>query len=283
MKFSAQKNIILHNPETKPFLADALIPEKEGKLPLVIFSHGYKGYKDWGAWNLMAEKFAENGFYFVKFNFSHNGTTLEEPSEFADLESFAQNNYSKELSDLERVINHFSKDDRVDAENITLMGHSRGGGVSIIKANEDSRICNLITLASVDSLDRFPKGEAFDDWKKEGVYFSINARTRQMMPHFFEFYEDFEGNKNRFEVEKALKNFPGKTLIIHGTNDEAVHFSAAENLNIWAKKASLKLIKDANHTFGAKEPWLENQLPCFLEKVLEECIQFLKDKLITSS
>ena len=65
MKFTLQKNIILNNPETQSFLADAFIAEKEGKLPLVIFVHGYKGYKDWGAWNLMAEKFAKNGFYFV--------------------------------------------------------------------------------------------------------------------------------------------------------------------------------------------------------------------------
>ena len=68
MKFTIQKNIILENPETKPFLADTFVPDNKEKLPLVIFCHGYKGYKDWGAWNLMAEKFAENGFFF-KANF----------------------------------------------------------------------------------------------------------------------------------------------------------------------------------------------------------------------
>ena len=156
MKFTLQKNIILNNPATQSFLADAFIPEKEGKLPLVIFVHGYKGYKDWGAWNLMAEKFAKNGFYFVKFNFSHNGTTLDKPTAFEDLESFGQNNYSKELSDLEFVINYFSNDNRVDVENISLIGHSRGGGIAIIEASENSKIKKLITLASVDSLDRFP-------------------------------------------------------------------------------------------------------------------------------
>ena len=134
MKFTIKKNIILENPETKPFLADTFVPDNKEKLPLVIFCHGYKGYKDWGAWNLMAEKFAENGFFFVKFNFSHNGTTLEKPSDFADLESFGENNYSKELSDLEFVLHYFSQDGRVDAENISLIGHSRGGGIAIIKA-----------------------------------------------------------------------------------------------------------------------------------------------------
>lgn len=277
MKLNIYQNIILHNPETKSFLADAFIPEKEGKLPLVIFSHGYKGYKDWGAWNLIAEKFAENGFYFVKFNFSYNGTTLEKPTDFANLEDFAQNNYSKELSDLEFVINHFCYDDRVDTNNITLIGHSRGGGVSIIKANENTRVKNLITLASVDSLNRFPRGEALENWKKEGVYFSNNARTRQMMLHYFQFFEDFKINENRFDVRNAIENFPGKSLIIHGKEDEAVHFSSAENLNSWANNSILKLIENANHTFGAKEPWVETSLPELLKVATDECILFLRN------
>lgn len=277
MKFTIQKNIILDNPETKPFLADTFIPINKEKLPLVIFCHGYKGYKDWGAWNLMAKKFAENGFFFVKFNFSHNGTTLEKPSDFADLESFAQNNYSKELSDLDFLINHFSHDSRVDVENITLIGHSRGGGIAIIKANENIKIKNLITVASVDSLDRFPKGEDFINWKMEGVYFSNNARTRQLMPHYFQFFEDFENNKNRFDVENSIKNFSGRILIIHGCLDDAVHYSSAENLHFWAEKSSLKLIEGANHTFGAKEPWTDNKLPEFLEIVVNESINFIKN------
>ena len=45
MKFTVEKNFVLENLATKSFLADAFIPEKEEKLPLVIFAHGYKGYK----------------------------------------------------------------------------------------------------------------------------------------------------------------------------------------------------------------------------------------------
>lgn len=93
MKITSEKNIIIRNPETREFLADAFYEEHGEKLPLVIFAHGYKGYKDWGAWNLMAEKFAESGFFLVKFNFSHNGTTVENPTEFGDLEAFGNNNF----------------------------------------------------------------------------------------------------------------------------------------------------------------------------------------------
>ena len=68
---------------------------------------------------------------FVKFNFSHNGTTLENPSDFKDLESFGNNNFSKELYDLDKVISWICS--KFKCPEITLLGHSRGGGISMLK------------------------------------------------------------------------------------------------------------------------------------------------------
>ncbi|WP_308006030.1 alpha/beta fold hydrolase [uncultured Chryseobacterium sp.] len=279
MQITKKQNIIISNPETRDFLADAFFPETGEKLPLVIFVHGYKGYKDWGAWNLMAEKFAEAGFFFVKFNFSHNGTTVENPHDFADLEAFGNNNYSKELSDLGTVIDYFVKNEKVDADKIILIGHSRGGGISIIKSFEDERINGLITLASVDTLDRFPKNDAFEKWKKAGVYYVINGRTKQEMPHYYQFYEDFENNFHRFDVERATEMAKVHYLIIHGTDDEAVNVKSAEHLHILNPNSELYLIEKANHTFGAKEPWEESKLPKDLNEVTEKCITFIKEKI----
>jgi len=278
MNIIKKQNIIISNPETRDFLADAFYPETNEKLPLIIFVHGYKGYKDWGAWNLMAEKFAKAGFFFVKFNFSHNGTTITDPNNFADLEAFGNNNYSKELSDLGMVIDYFIKDPKVDDQKIILIGHSRGGGISIIKTFEDERINGLITLASVDTLDRFPK-EQIKNWKEKGVYYILNARTKQEMPHYFQFYEDFEQNALRFDVERAAEMAKAKFLIIHGTNDESVSVKNAEHLHILNPTSELFVIENANHTFGAKEPWEENELPKDLNVAVEKCINFIRSKM----
>lgn len=279
MQITTKQNIVLSNPETRNFLADAFYPETDEKLPLIIFVHGYKGYKDWGAWNLMAEKFAEAGFFFVKFNFSHNGTTVENSIEFADLEAFGNNNYSKELSDLGVVIDHFIKDSKVDSHKIILIGHSRGGGISIIKTFEDERINGLITLASVDTLERFPKNEALEDWKNKGVYYVENGRTKQQMPHFYQFFEDFEKNSLRLDVERATEMAKAHFLIIHGTNDESVNMKNAEHLRVLNPNSELYLIENANHTFGAKEPWENDTLPKDLNDAVEKCIDFIKEKL----
>lgn len=279
MEVTKKQNIIISNPETRDFLADAYYIDVDQKLPLVIFVHGYKGYKDWGAWDLMAEKFAEAGFFFVKFNFSHNGTTVEDPNNFADLEAFGNNNYSKELSDLGVVIDYFSKNDHVDEHKITLIGHSRGGGISIIKTYEDERINGLITLASVDSLDRFPKNEAFEEWKKSGVYFVTNDRTKQEMPHYYQFYEDYEMHVHRFDVERATEMAKAHFLIIHGTNDESVNVKNAEHLHILHPNSELHLIENADHTFSAREPWEKSVLPDYLNIAVEKCIKFISIKM----
>lgn len=279
MKLIIKKDILLGNPETRNFLADSFYMDNTEKRPLVIFVHGYKGYKDWGAWDLMAEKFAKSGFFFVKFNFSHNGTTVDDPLHFADLEAFGNNNYTKELSDLGIVIDSFIKDPHVDSEKIILIGHSRGGGISIIKTFEDERINGLITLASVDTLDRFPTGELLENWKRGGVYYVLNGRTQQEMPHYYQFYEDYEKNIHHFDVERATEMAKAYMLIIHGTEDEAVNVKHAEHLHILNPNSELFLIEGGNHTFGAKEPWNNPELPDDLNKVTEKCIDFLVKNL----
>ncbi|MEN4760070.1 alpha/beta fold hydrolase [Chryseobacterium sp. C39-AII1] len=280
MQITKRQNIIIPNPETRDFLADAYYPGTNEKLPLVIFVHGYKGYKDWGAWDLMAENFAEAGFFFAKFNFSHNGTTVEDPYNFADLEAFGNNNYSKELSDLGAVIDYFVADEKVDDQKIILIGHSRGGGISIIKTYEDERINGLITLASVDTLERFPKNEAFEKWKEAGVYYVVNGRTKQEMPHYYQFYQDFEKDEHRFDVERATEMAKAHVLIIHGINDESVSVKNAEHLHILNPNSELYLIENANHTFGAKEPWEENEMPKDLNEVVDKCVEFINEKIV---
>ena len=75
-----QKNlnvIVKSSVHNKPIVTDVFYLKDHVKKPIVLFCHGYKGFKDWGAWNLAAETFANNNLFFVKFNFSHNGGTLE--------------------------------------------------------------------------------------------------------------------------------------------------------------------------------------------------------------
>ena len=87
-----KKNNVIHRNLNKPIVWDWFCKTTCTPKPLVIFSHGYKGFKDWGCWNLVAEAFKNSGFAFVKFNFSHNGGTIKQPLDFPDLDAFDENN-----------------------------------------------------------------------------------------------------------------------------------------------------------------------------------------------
>ena len=280
-----EKNIPLPGKHQRPILTDVIYPSEGGKKPVLLFCHGYKGFKDWGVWELMAEAFARNGFFFVKFNFSHNGGTLEQPIDFPDLDAFAQNTFTKELDDLEVVLDWLTSKDlglkgHIDENNISLMGHSRGGGTAIIKASEDERIKKLITLASVsDFAARFPQGEAFTVWKNAGIGYVINTRTNQQMPHLFSFYEDFKANEERLTISRAVQELNKPFLIIHGSADPTVDVDNAEHLKQWQPEAQLLLLQGSDHVFGASHPWKQKELPEDFGKIINAVSRFvLKDQ-----
>ncbi|GGX07128.1 alpha/beta hydrolase family protein [Aquimarina muelleri] len=274
------KNIQLEGKHQKPILTDVFYKEEQFKKPVVIFCHGYKGFKDWGAWDLVATTFADAGFLFVKFNFSYNGGTILQPIDFPDLEAFGNNNYIKELDDLNTVVDwvtspNFEFKNQIDSSNIIVVGHSRGGGIATIKAAEDSRVTKLITWASVsDYKSRFPEGEILDKWREDGVMYIENGRTKQKMPHYFQFYTSYIQNEERLNIAIAAKKNKIPHLIIHGTKDPTVNVQESRQIKDWSTNSELFLVKGADHVFGIKHPWENKSLSTDLEVVLQKSIDF---------
>lgn len=279
------KNIIVKSEHhNKPILTDVFYNKNNTKKPVVIFCHGYKGYKDWGAWNLAAEEFADKGFFCVKFNFSHNGGTVEDPIDFPDLEAFGQNNFTLELDDLETIIdwvtNNADFKNEIDVQNITLIGHSRGGGIVTLKASENSKVTKVISWAGVsDYGSRFPKDEKIlEYWEKEGVSYIENARTKQQMPHYFQFYTNFKENEARLTIKNAVSKIAMPHLIIQGAEDDVVLPQEAKNLHAWNPKSELVILKEMNHSLGSAQPWNESKMPIHLQQVVKNSIDFILKK-----
>ncbi len=276
-----RKNRILTSEEKKPIIYDVYYNEIEKPQPIVIFCHGYKGFKDWGAWHLVAEAFAEAGFCFVKFNFSHNGGAMENPIDFPDLNAFAENNFSLELDDLDRVLNEIQNGNESfpkQVSTISLIGHSRGGGIGMIKAEEDRRIENVVTWASVsDFKARFQENtDDFATWKATGVTYVQNSRTKQMLPHNFQFYTDFKENEKRFSINRSVQNLKIPQLIVHGSEDQTVSVKEAKAIHSWNSNSELVVIDGADHVFGASHPWEGNEFPNDLKIAVHRTIDFLK-------
>lgn len=275
-------NVILESIHGRKFLADVFYKADGQKKPVVVFSHGFKGFKDWGAYNLVAEQFAEAGIVFVKFNFSHNGTTLENPTEFVDLEAFGNDNLSIEMDDLGVVIDWiFSaafpvEKSEFDSDNLFLMGHSRGGGISILKANEDERVKKICTWGSVNEFSKYWSKEELEKIKQDGVVYVGNARTGQQMPIKWQMYENYFANLHRLFVPDAAKKIRIPFFIIHGTKDETIPVEAAVEMHGWNKNSALLLIENSNHNFGGKHPWTEKDLTNDLQQAVTAAIEFFK-------
>ena len=259
----------------------------------VLFLHGYKGYMDWGAWDRVGDHFAAAGWRFLRINFTHNGTTPERPSEFTDFTAFAANTYSRELDEAVAVLRALRAPGSTEESKIAatlplaIIGHSRGGGIACLAAEEADRLTrsdglhgvnHLVTWAAVaDFPSRFPTGQELFDWKTKGYREVINHRTRQRLHHDWAFYQDAQDHQDRLDIETAMRRFEGTTLVVHSEDDPAVHVDHAHRLVDWGRRSTLCLAEEAGHTFGAKEPWTEPHLPNALQATTETTLHFLEE------
>jgi pimeloyl-ACP methyl ester carboxylesterase len=265
-------SVILKGSSKKDILVDIILSNKTSKV--VIFSHGFKGFKDWGPFNEIADFFASNGFIFVKFNFSYNGTSIDDPSNFVDLDAFGNNNFCKELDDLGLVIDWVQGEFR-DSK-ITLFGHSRGGSISMLRSKEDNRISNIVSWASPsDLLVKLPKYDKAKKWKETNVAYIYNGRTKQNMPLYYQFYESCMDNLERLNIKDAIRKIRIPHLHVHGDADTTVLINEANNIKRWNSTTRLHIINGANHVFDSCHPYGLKDFPRDLKDALDTTLDFL--------
>jgi len=276
------KNIPVEGSNNRLMGTDVFFLQENKHAPVIIYVHGFNGFKDWANFDLMAIQFANAGYCFIKMNLSHNGTTLENPTEFSDPEAFGMNNYSIELFDVQQIINWACNPsnpyaDAIDLARVALLGHSRGGGIAILKAFQDERIKALITWASIAEC-KTPWGtmrkEKMDKWKEDGVMYYTNKRTNQQLPLYYQLYEDYIQHEEALNIEHAIASLKIPVLVCHGTEDPAVPYSSALQLSRWQPRAELFSIS-SDHVFGRSHPWASPDLPEAMQAVVDRSINFL--------
>lgn len=273
--------IALVGTEKLPITLDYIIPEKI-KGPAVIYAHGLKGFKDWGGMDLVAAEFAKAGMPFIKFNFSHNGTTPENLLELTNKEAFQKNTLSKELNDLFIVLNWFEKDFTEIAGQklpLALIGHSRGGAEAVLfTSRKPAQVAKLITWAAPAYADvpwhTWPSERMFE-WKKTGLIEIENKRTKELMPLGLELLEDFENHKASYNVVKSAAAIKCPWLICHGAEDDVVSPENAQILHEACPGTTLLMVEKTSHTFDRQHPLKGKTLPAATKTLVKACIDFL--------
>jgi len=275
-------NICISGSTGKPILIDVTYKANTQPKQVVVFCHGFKGFKDWGPFNQIATYFAEQEIVFVKFNFSYNGTTTDDPLNFGDLKAFGNNNFCKELDDLSLVLDWIEGSNNlkgeIDVSKISLFGHSRGGGIAMLKTAEERRVDRVVSWASPSNfLNKFSSDEKLTKWKETDVAYIYNGRTKQNMPMYFQFYKNCQENKNRLNIENAVRKMSIPHLVVHGSEDPTVLLTEAENIKSWNADTHLHIIDGANHVLGSFHPYNLDKFPKHLQEAIDSTIAFLKE------
>jgi uncharacterized protein len=263
----------LSGAEGKTILGDYTYDDKNTIKGTIIFVHGFKGFKDWGAHNLIAGWFASNGYRYLKFNLSHSGVKLENPVDVTDMETFASNTFSKEFFDVDAVISYTAEN--FPGTSIYLIGHSRGGGLAVVTTAKDPRISKLITWSSIAEFSGLWKKEQEKEWIHTDTIEVINARTQEAMPLNSTLLYDFRKHKEEFDILKAAERISVPWLILHGDQDVNVDFSVAQQLAQKQIKAKIYKIEGANHVYGASHPYTSDRLPDHLQQAVEKTLHFI--------
>ena len=254
-----------------------------GEGPVIMFSHGWPLNSD--AWDNQLLFFAQNGFRVVAHDRRGHGRSSQ-PWDGNEMNTYAE--------DLASVI------ETLDLKDITMVGHSTGGGevARYIGRDGTERVAAAVLIGAVPTMAKTaanPEGlpiEVFDGLR------SGLAKDRS------QFYKDFAltfyganrpgatvsegtldqfwlqsmqaGLKNAYDCIKAfsetdftedLKKFDVPTLILHGEDDQIVP------INDSAKK-SVQLIKGAKSIFYPGRP--HGVFSTYGDQVNTDLLAFLK-------
>lgn len=235
MKVSIQRDGIT-------LVGDMTKPDGVKTCPAAILFHGFMGARDS---DLLCEIEAEclkRGIAVVKFDFDGHG---ESGGKLSDMNAYS------ELLDASKIIDYTRRLDFVT--NIYIVGHSMGGVVGgMIAGHYRDIVKKLVLLAPAGGMKRDAQlgnyfGESYDSDNIPDL-FPVKSESRGTSDYLGGFF---------FRVAKTLpiyevsSQFEKETLIIHGTNDEAVSYESSKIYKEYMPQAELVLIEGENHSLNA--------------------------------
>jgi alpha-beta hydrolase superfamily lysophospholipase len=274
------KKFVLVGALQQNFALDVSYSESKKQKGIIIFCHGFKGFKDWGCWQMVADYFVENGYTFLKFNFSHNGMGQEDSADFDALDKFSINTLGKEMEDISSVEQFILGElptvvPIINTDKIYIIGHSKGGVSALLYCTQyDTKIKKVCTWASPFDFHRSWNSKFRAKWRTDGIQYIKNARTNQMMPLDISVLNDLESNEEKYSLATASKKLQIPYLIIQGTNDQAVKMEEFNLLKNHFTKANTHIIAEANHVFGGSYAYTEAVLPAHTIELVSETKNF---------
>lgn len=262
-----------------PIRGEVRLPAAGAPRRLVVVSHGFKGFKDWGFFPELGRRLAAAGYAAVGFNFSGSGVGAD-PLQFTEAERFHENTLTREINDLSLVLaaalgGALPGLTQAPERGPALLGHSRGGLVSVVVARRDARVCRLVTWNGVGDLGaRFP-APMRAAWRAEGALEVVNSRTGQVLTIGTTALDDLEAHLEEYAPVHLAPEITTPWLVVHGTEDRTVPFAEAEAVAQAGRPDRVRLcpIRGGDHTMGIIHPYQKSTAQ--LDQAVQATLDFL--------
>ncbi len=233
------KYVLIENGDHKiPTMVSVPIGFK--KYPVVVGLHGTGSNKDeaGGGYKMLAPKLAKEGIAFVRFDFIGTGDSTVD---------YVNYNLESAVSDANAVIEYALKMEKVDTENVGLLGWSQGGTVALLTAAQNEKVTSVVTWAgAVDLAKNMITDEKYAEAKEKG-YTVMEFEWRSPLKLSLDWYDDVKETDVLAETAKTK----AAILAINGDKDDVVDKSNADEIAKAStnEKSKAMLIEEAGHTF----------------------------------
>ncbi len=258
------------------------LPEEDSdKLPLVMIVPGFLGFMDWGFYPFIARELVKNGIAALMFNHSTGGVGRS-GKPYSSLTSLAKMSIQQDMDDMDLIRsalerNEITAAERIDLSSIGLIGHSKGGGISILHSHYTGGIKAIVSINGAADFLRVPK-EKIDKILRDGYKERQLPGTKVTIRIDKKLWEQLVNNPEKYDVIKAAEDNEACILLLHAEDDEIVPFTESGSVyEANPAKNEIRLIKNSDHLLKTKPFVLK--LNGRTRGVIEEAVQWIRDSL----
>lgn len=219
---------------------DITKPEGLEKCPAVIIFHGLmsdRGGRRRNMFTDIAEEAVKRGMAAVKFDFSGHG---ESDGDFSDMTVYG------ELLDAAKIIEYVRGLGWVS--DIYIVGHSQGAVVGgMIAGYYRECVSKLVLLASAATLKEDARNGSCFGIKYDTYFPPEKIRLTNVYGDAYDIGSMYFRTAKTLPIYETTKLFKGRTLVIHGSADNAAGVSGAKKYAEEMDNVALRIIEGEGH------------------------------------